>query len=422
MKTIYIFTEDFPFGESETTFLSNELSFLSRKYKIVILCTSATLNRSSIKNKNKGYDVIYVPMKKVDCLSFLWAMFSLFFDKDFNKEIQQIWFQKQLFWKRIIKSIYFYAQGVFLFKDAMNCCNTIDENDLLYSYWYGPSAMAAIKIRNQTGCKVITRTHGYDLYNERVSTTLRQPFKTLMDEKIDYIIFACEYAKKYYLKHFAHSEHGKYRIGIIGAPKADPKGNTSFDKNRESICLVSCSTVSKIKRIHLIIDALSILDGYDIYWNHFGDGEMMNEIQELAKEKLEKSTTIHYSFEGQVTRERLYQFYQENDVDLFITTSESEGGCPISIQEAMAFGIPTICTSVGGITEMIDGNGWLLTSNNIPDELSERIVEYINMKEKDVALMRKKAFDIWNAKYNSSKTGEAFLYFIDEIMERRKNR
>jgi len=40
-------------------------------------------------------------------------------------------------------------------------------------------------------------------------------------------------------------------------------------------------------------------------------------------------------------------YYASNPVDVFINTSSSEG-LPVSIMEAMSFGIPVIATNVGG--------------------------------------------------------------------------
>ena len=64
--------------------------------------------------------------------------------------------------------------------------------------------------------------------------------------------------------------------------------------------------------------------------------------------------------------------------DSFITTSSTEG-LPVSIQEAMAAGIPIIGTNVGGIPEMIDGNGVLLSANPSNKEVAEAILRIYYM-------------------------------------------
>lgn len=54
------------------------------------------------------------------------------------------------------------------------------------------------------------------------------------------------------------------------------------------------------------------------------------------------------------------RIFKSENVNLFITTSATEGGVPISLVEAFSMGIPAIGTDVGGIPEAIrDGyNGF----------------------------------------------------------------
>lgn len=43
----------------------------------------------------------------------------------------------------------------------------------------------------------------------------------------------------------------------------------------------------------------------------------------------------------------VYDFYRNNDVDVFVNLSESEG-IPVSIIETISFGVPVVATDVGG--------------------------------------------------------------------------
>jgi len=49
--------------------------------------------------------------------------------------------------------------------------------------------------------------------------------------------------------------------------------------------------------------------------------------------------------------------------DVFVMNSRSEG-TPRALLEAMAMGLPAICPAVGGISDLLEGRGWLTTPGN----------------------------------------------------------
>ena len=61
---------------------------------------------------------------------------------------------------------------------------------------------------------------------------------------------------------------------------------------------------------------------------------------------------------------------------MYILPSFNEG-LPISILEAMSYGHPVISTPVGGIPEVVDGNGILVTPGNA-DEIWAAMSRYID--------------------------------------------
>ena len=54
-------------------------------------------------------------------------------------------------------------------------------------------------------------------------------------------------------------------------------------KKGKALRIVSCSNVVPVKRLDLIIKTLMNLKDVDIEWTHFGDGILMSQIKELAK-------------------------------------------------------------------------------------------------------------------------------------------
>ena len=78
---------------------------------------------------------------------------------------------------------------------------------------------------------------------------------------------------------------------------------------------------------------------------------------------------------GAVDHEKLIDYYRTTPVDLFLNVSSSEG-VPVSVMEAMSFGIPVIATNVGGTSEIVSGKtGMLVNADISPEELAGKIEE-----------------------------------------------
>ena len=109
----------------------------------------------------------------------------------------------------------------------------------------------------------------------------------------------------------------------------------------EALRIISCSNMIPLKRIDLIIEGLSQLPNtLQVQWHHFGTGVSQEELENLAKEKLQKN--VQWVFHGFVPNGQLAEEYRKIRPNLFITTSSTEGGAPVSIQEAFSMGIPAI--------------------------------------------------------------------------------
>lgn len=110
------------------------------------------------------------------------------------------------------------------------------------------------------------------------------------------------------------------------------------------------------------------------------------------------------------------RFYSENYVDAFITTTASEG-CPVSVQEAMAYGIPIIGTTVAEIPYMINGNGILLQEDPSEQEIAKAIEEIYDKGEQEIIQMREQSYQLWNANFNLDKNATRFVEFLGKLAE-----
>ena len=174
------------------------------------------------------------------------------------------------------------------------------------------------------------------------------------------------------------------------------------------INLVSCSTVYYVKRVHLIVAALATINNIDIEWTHYGEGEELEKIKAMCASMLPSNIT--YSFRGFVDNTRLMKEYAEKPYHLFLNVSESEG-IPVSIMEALSFGIPCIATDVGGTREIIRNgyNGVLLEKNFNPEILAKWIIYFAELSDMEYQVYRKRSRQSWQDNYNADKNYKAFI-------------
>jgi glycosyltransferase involved in cell wall biosynthesis len=90
---------------------------------------------------------------------------------------------------------------------------------------------------------------------------------------------------------------------------------------------------------------------------------------------------------GHVDNSNVLNFYKENYVNLFINLSESEG-LPVSMMEAISYGIPIIACKVCGIPEIVinEKTGLLLDVNEDVGVISKKIEQalFFNFNRKAI--------------------------------------
>lgn len=128
------------------------------------------------------------------------------------------------------------------------------------------------------------------------------------------------------------------------------------------------------------------------------------------------SNNVKVNFKGNVSNQILMKEYKDNCYDWFINVSTSEG-IPVSIMEAMSFGIPCIATDVGGTSEIVDNkNGFLIDKDISSKKLSELIYYVYELSYEEYIQYRFSARNTWLNKYNSDKNYKKFISeLISEI-------
>lgn len=413
MKKIVLITDGFPFGRGEKSFIIPELNYLIEKYDVTIISRADKARYEDDKNTsqlNPRVKLMHCENHTVGKRERLkYGIFALA-SPIFWKDVRSISDSKNRK-KQILDSLDFYIQAYWLKRFFDKNQELFEENDTLYySYWYNSAVLALLmKKKEMNHLHILTRAHGYDLYHERMPGG-RQPYKKYMDKNVDKIVLASEEAYEYYKKHYA-ADLSKCYLCELGVKGVEMINN---EKNGNLFHMVSCSNVIPIKRVELIIKALSLINNVSICWTHFGTGKAFDEISKLAHDLLSDKKNITYSLKGYVRNEEIIRYYEDHYIDCFLTTSSTEGGCPVSIQEAMSAGIPIIGTDVGGISSMVEKNGILLSANPSVNEIKDAIISMMRKTIDEKEMMRACSRELWAARFDITKNVEKIILAIEK--------
>lgn len=165
------------------------------------------------------------------------------------------------------------------------------------------------------------------------------------------------------------------KIIILNNIVSMPKANSKVCEDKPPVRMLFMGTLSKRKGIR---DLLSVIIEHhdelrDKYMLRFGG----NEDEEIIKKILADNNLYDVvKFEGWVTGKKKQQLQEW--ANTYILPSYNEG-LPISILEAMAYGMPIISTPVGGIPEIVKPgiNGILVEPGN-KDEIWMALKYYLD--------------------------------------------
>ena len=407
MKKLLVLAYAFPFSYYEQ-FMETEEKYYDRFDKVWIASLDLTedLLRSKRKLKSKA-DVIPVCVRsmryyRLNC-------FSVLTDRNLYKEIIELKKEHRLTKQHFLHLLYYLSKSHYTARIIDKALKNEDKNDLLiyaYRFEYQPYAAFLLRKKWKNKARIVCRAHGYDLYEERSADSYIPMRRTILNEAD--CVFPCSKCGLEYLK--TKYPVGKARIDVRYLGTAD-HGEKEFVSDRGSLSIVSCSFVLEVKRIDRIIDALSLIKDIPIEWIHYGDGKLFDEMRKYADDRLDSNVKV--SFAGIIPNTEVLHEYASRDFYVFLNVSSSEG-LPVSIMEAMSFGIPCIATDVGGTSEIVaDDHGLLISKDAGAEEIAEAIRTFYSMKPDDYRALRHRARAFWKDHFDAEKN---YSDFINELV------
>lgn len=321
------------------------------------------------------------------------------------------------FWKELAKGrisfgaiknigeLYFCSDGFINLTDKyVSYALKNDIEVFVLATWMNVDALVAARLKKKyPNIKSYALAHSGEVMAER-NPYLHQCFHEFKHQYLDTTYFISKKVLNGYYQAMADSDiKNKYgnriKVRYLGSIKNSNMLNP--DKTGDYFELLSCSRIDANKRLDSIISALKKWDGVPIRWTHIGTGVMENDVKAHAQELMSINPRVKVHFTGRIDNSDVIRYYAEKHVDLFLNVSKSEG-LPISIMEAMSYGIPCAATDVGGTSEIVNQtNGYILNSDFTDSDLIDVLNNYISLPSHEKKEMRVAAMNTWYTKFNA---------------------
>lgn len=214
----------------------------------------------------------------------------------------------------------------------------------VYAFWAAGAGLAVPYLRPVEG-KVALRLHRYDLYDENAGML---PLRASLFRRADLVLpiseHGCDYLRS---RHARDLDPGKLVLSRLGTEDH----GTSRRTQQGPVTLLSCSSVSEVKRVDLVRRAAVTLSRRrPVRWVHLGAGPLLDDLRDAVEAAAAPDLTVE--LRGQASHEEVLEFFATEPVDVFVNASSSEG-VPVSIMEALSFGVPVVATDAGGTGELV---------------------------------------------------------------------
>ena len=269
----------------------------------------------------------------------------------------------------------------------------------------------AAKQARKKGTKVFYTAHGFHFYKgaPAINWILYYPVEKWLSRYTDVLITInkedYERAKTFKAGKVCYVpgvgiDLKKFNAGYVNKEQKRKEIGVSAD----DFVLLSVGELIPRKNHEVVIRALSVLKQLDKL-NHIeyvicGRGAYEADLRKLA-EGLDVADHVHFlGYRNDISEIC-------NCADLFVFMSHQEG-LPVALMEAMACGLPAVCSNIRGNTDLIEDGVTGLLANNTPEEVAQSISKMksdtaLRNRVASAALQKIKQFDLSSVEDEMSK-------------------
>ncbi|WP_198014701.1 glycosyltransferase [Salipiger mucosus] len=401
-STLLLITFKYPYGNGEP-FLESELPYLRQRFDKILV--QPIIGSRSRRQLPSGFTLCSPLYHDVEQRKFF--LFSLLFPS--------VWNDAALEWlnlkrdKRPVEPKRLMAWAATKRKlersEGVRRLLASEDKRVAYAYWGHTPALASNLFRKRH-IPFAVRFHRVDLYDYGghgyiygKSKPQSFPWRSNILHA-QRIFFISDHGKDYFEKEWPFDiENERIQVNRLGT---FDYGTSSNVKESDAFTIVSCSRIAPVKQVELIAQFAEAMAKYSrkVVWHHFGSGNDAKALEAIKCAK--KCHNLKVTLHGWVDNPEIMQFYQRNSVDLFVNLSRSEG-IPVSIMEAISFGIPVLATAVDGTPEIvIEGeSGFLCTLADARN--SEDLANRVFNARIDGRWVNLNPREVWQKRFNADR-------------------
>jgi colanic acid/amylovoran biosynthesis glycosyltransferase len=239
----------------------------------------------------------------------------------------------------------------------------------IHVQWGGVTATMGMLAAKIAGCEWSLTCHRWDIYEDNLLA--------LKSKSAKFIRFISERGLKDSLKFGVQNSNAVVIPMGVTAVSTPPV----LVREKATPSILCAANLIEVKGHEYLIKAISILKkkGLKVHLLLAGEGPLRASLMALVKEH-ELTDTV--DFLGNISHESLIKLYISKAIDLFVLPSVDLGnglheGIPVSLMEAMSFGVPVISTKTGSIEELLDPSLGLTVVDKSPLELADKIAHLL---------------------------------------------
>lgn len=272
----------------------------------------------------------------------------------------------------------------------------MEQNHYVFCHCHSPIGGVVARIAgHRTKTKVIYTAHGFHFYKGApiANWLMFYPVEKILSYWTDTLITInqedYERAKK---KFHAGKTYYLPGIGIdlerfhVGAAQTIQQKRQELGLQPQDVFLLSVGELSDRKNHVVVIEAMKQLIQRHPQLRYFicGQGEKKQELQQLIRKYHLENHVMLLGFRTDVA-----ELCQAADVFVFPSKQE---GLPVALMEAMACGVPVVCSRIRGNTDLVKNgeNGYLVSADQ-PEEYIQAIEKLLQIwkNTEEVRQMRK---------------------------------